>query len=147
MIPVIKNHEMSWKIRVTFSGKLPPRQYITPDIRHNNPGWGDEIFNRTLESIEFFLPTGHRLAMSGMEQYNFFVEAVQSTKSRGRARIKAFWFLGKLPGQNLVEMWRVGDKKVIRERRPWGREWGGSATRGWKPGVAGKPVSAIFTRQ
>jgi len=135
MIPGIPKHRMAWRIRVTFAGKLSPKEYITPDIRRNDPGWASEIFSRPIESLEFFLPTGHRLVMSGMEQYNFFVEAVQSTRTRGKARIEAFWFCGKLPGKDVVEMWRVGDGKVIRDRKPWGREWGGGPTRGWKAGV------------
>jgi len=135
MIPIIPKHKRAWRIRVTFAGKLSPREYITPDIRHNDPGWASEIFNRPIEMLEFVLPTGHRLVMSGMEQYNFFVEAVQSTKTRGKARIQAFWFCGKLPGTDAVEMWRVGDSQVLRDRKPWGREWGGGPTRGWKAGV------------
>jgi len=144
MIPVIPKHKMAWRIRVTFSGKLPPKEYITPDIRHNDPGWASEIFSRPIEMLEFFLPTGHRLVLGGMERYNFFIEAVQSIKTRGKARIKAFWFCGKLPGKDVVEMWRVGDGKVIRDRKPWGKEWGGGPTRGWKPGLTGnKPVSVL----
>lgn len=144
MIPAIPKIKAAWRIRVTFAGKLQPREYITPDIRHNNPGWGDEVFNRAIEKLEFFLPTGHRLVMSGMEQYNFFVEAAQSTKSRAGAQIKAFWFCGKLPGKDIVEMWRVGNGKVVRDRKPWGREWGGGPTRGWKPGeLRGKAVSRL----
>jgi len=143
MTPVIIKNKMSWKIRVTFAGKLNPKTYITPDIRRHNPGWADEIFNRTIESMEFFLPTGHKLVMSGMEQYNFFVEASQSIKGTGRVKIKAFWFCGKLPGKDIVEMWRVGDGKVTRDRKPWEREWGGGPTRGWKRGVPGNPVSMI----
>lgn len=135
MIPTIPKHKRAWRIRVTFAGKLPPKEYMTRDIRHNDPGWASEIFNRPIEMLEFFMPTGHRLVMSGMEQYNFFVEAVQSTRTRGKARIKAFWFCGKLPGKDVVEMWRVGDGKVIRDRKPLGREWGGGPTRGWKAGV------------
>ena len=143
MIPVRPKHKMAWRIRVTFTGKLNPRTYITPDIRRHNPGWADEIFNRTIESIELFLPTGHKLVMSGMEQYNFFVEASQSIKGNGGVKIKAFWFCGKLPGKDIVEMWRVGDGKVIRDRKPWGHEWGGGPTRGWKAGSSGKPVAMI----
>ncbi|MBA7630058.1 hypothetical protein ES703_37566 [subsurface metagenome] len=152
MIPVISKHRMVWRIRVTFAGKLPPKEYMTPDIRHNDPGWASEILSRPIEMLEFFLPTGHRLVMSGMEQYNFFVEAVQSTRTRGGAKIQAFWFCGKLPSRSSrpepvewVEMWRVGDGKIIRDRRPWGREWGGGPTRGWKPGVNAKPVSMIMS--
>lgn len=130
---------MAWRMRVTFAGKLPPKEYITPDIRHNNPGWGDETFNRPIDSLEFFLPTDHRIIMSGMEQYNFFVEAAQSLSGRG-ASIEAFWFCGKLPSQPVIEMWRVGGGKVVRKREQYGHEWGGQPTFGWKPGMIGSRV-------
>ena len=131
---------LAWRIRVTFAGKLHPKEYISPDVRHNDPGWARELFNRPIERLEFFLPTGHRIVMSGMEQYNFFVEAVQSTGSRGGAEIKAFWLCGKLPGEDLVEMWRIGDGRVVRNHKPYGHEWGGSPTRGWKSGICGNTV-------
>ena len=47
------------------------------------------------------------------------------------------------PGKDVVEMWRIGDGKVIRDRKPWEKEWGGGPTRGWKPGLKGQPVSRI----
>ena len=143
MIHLLNKNNLAWHIRTTFAGKLPPKEYITPDIRHNNPGWGDEVFNRVIERLEFFLPTGHRIVLAGMEQYIFFVEAVQSTKSRGSAEIEAFWLCGKLPEKDIVEMWRVGNGKVIRQRKPWGLEWGGGPVRGWKQGIAGAPVSMV----
>lgn len=129
---ITRPNPLAWRIRARFSGGLPPREYITPDIRRHNPGWGDEIFNRQIESLELFLPTGHRVLMAGMERFNFFVEASQS--SNGTAEIAAFWLCGKIPRSDLVEMWRIGNGKVIRGRAPWGREWGGGPTRGWKPG-------------
>ena len=144
MITVSPQHELAWRIRATFAGKLPPKEYMTPDARHNDPGWGSELFKRPIESLEFFLPTGHRIILSGMEQYNFFIEAVQSTRSRG-TEIQACWLCGKLPGKNIVEMWRIGDGKVIRDRRMWGSEWGGGPTNGWKPGLQGGLImSNIF---
>jgi hypothetical protein len=144
MIPVIPRHRLAWRIRARFAGNLPPKVYITPDVRSHNPGWGDAVFYRVIEQLEFHLPTGHRICLAGMEQYNFFVEAVQSTRIKGGAKIKAFWFLGKHPGRDIVEMWRVGDGKVIRDRGIFGREWGGGPTRGWKKGVCGiKIISEI----
>lgn len=140
---LLNKTKMAWRIRATFAGKLPPKEYTTPDIRRNNPGWGDEVFNRVIERLEFFLPTGHRIVMSGMEQYNFFAEATQSTRTRRGAEIKAFWLCGKLPGHKTVDMWRVGDSKVIRQRKSWGQEWGGGPTRGWKQGVASTPISMV----
>lgn len=142
--PVVRRFSMAWRIRVTFAGQLPPRQYVSPDIRHTDPGWGDEAFNRQLESLEFFLPTGHRVVLSGMEEYNFFVEA-SAQLSGGGNRIEALWLCGKLQHQPIVEMWRIGQGKVVRLRRPWGKEWGGAATRGWKPGAIGSAPASIIT--
>jgi hypothetical protein len=141
---------MAWRIKITFAGKLPPKQYITPDIRRKNPGWGDEIFNRTIESLELYLPTGHRLMIAGMEQYNFFVEAVQSPGAKSEVIIKAFYFCGKIPGSDLVETWKIIiptqiEKGIVkREQKRWGHEWGNGPTSGWKPGVKGKLISAIY---
>lgn len=138
MNPMISKRKLAWRIRAIFEGKLPPKEYLTPNVWMENPRWGDEIFNRVIESLEFYLPTGHVIYMSGMEQYNFFVEAAQSKKTKGKAEILAFWLCGKLPGMNLVEMWRVGNGRVVRDRKPFGREWGGHATRGWKQGRPGR---------
>lgn len=136
---------LAWRLRATFAGKLPPRHYLTPDIRHTNPGWDSEVFNRKIERIEFFLPTGHKIILSGMEAYNFFVEATQAFSRHGGARIEAFWLCGKLPAASEVEMWRIGQGKVIRQRKAWGQEWGGGPTRGWKLGMVGSsPVSQII---
>jgi len=144
MIPVIPKNRMSWRMRVTFAGNLPPKAYLTPDIRHNDPGWASELFNRPIEMIEFFIPTGHKIVIGGMEQYNFFVEAVQSIKSRKGAEIKAFWLCGKLPGKDVVEMWRIGDSKIVKDRRSWGKEWGGGPTRGWKQGLIGNAIVSMI---
>ena len=141
---VMKKVNNAWKIRLTFAGNLPPKEYITADIRSNNPGWGNEEFgNRIIERFEFLIPTGHVLIMEGMQKYNFFVEAVQSTRTKGAAQIKAFWFCGLLPMSNTVEMWRIEDGRIDRSQGTFGQEWGGGPTRGWKRGVPGKAKSFI----
>lgn len=131
---------MAWKIRVRFGGKSLVKQYTTPDIRSNDPGWGDEIFHNGIESLEFFLPTGHRLVLAGMEKYNFFVEAVEDLGRRGKASIEAFWFLGKIPGKDLTECIRISEGCIERVRHKHGCEWGGTPTRGWKKGIIGGTV-------
>lgn len=154
---------IAWRLRATFAGNVPPRSYTTPDVRHANPGWDSEVFNRRIASLEFFLPTGHKIIMSGMEAYNFFIEATQALSQHGGARLEALWLCGKLPAANSsslarsplspftfhpspIEMWRIGQGQVIRQRRPWGLEWGGTPTRGWKRGLVGSaPVSTIIT--
>ena len=95
-------------------------------------------------ALGVLLALGGSFVLSGMEQYNFFVEAVQSTKSRKNGvKIQAFWFCGKLPGKDVVEMWRIREGKVMRDQMPWGKEWGGRPTRGWKKGSKGKVLSVI----
>lgn len=140
MIPIVPRHQLAWRIRARFTGKLSPREYLTPNVWLKNPGWGDEIFNRVIERLDFFLPTGHAIVLSGMEHYNFFVEAAQSRLTKGGAEIVAFWFAGKLPGRDLVEMWRIGKGGAVRTRKPWGQEWGGGPTRGWKRGAVGSDI-------
>jgi hypothetical protein len=134
-----------WSMRVRFAGKLPPHEVVTKNLLMFDPMWGDEQLNRQLESIEFFLPNAHKIVLSGMEAYNFFVEVSQAFGGKGGARIEAFFLAGKLPGQDVAEMWRIGNGKVVRDRKSYGEEWGGTATRGWKLGVVGNsPVSAIM---
>jgi len=151
-----------WRLRVTFAGNLPPRHYLTPDVRFTNPGWDSEEFNRQIEQLEFFLPTGHKIVLAGMEAYNFFIEATQALSGKGGARIEAFWLCGKLPSptmheaartkheerstKNEIEMWRIGYGQVVRMRKPWGREWGGTATRGWKLGLVGAAPFSMIVR-
>ncbi len=142
---IFLKNEMAWRIKVTFAGSLPPKEYITPDIQHTDPGWGSELFNRMIEKLEFYLPTGHRLVLAGMEQYNFFIEAVQSFGKgcKGRAVMKRICFMGKLPGQNIVDRYIIGDRKIWRDRKPLGMEWHGDTTVGWKAGSPGDLISKI----
>jgi hypothetical protein len=147
MISLIPKHKMAWRMRAVFADKLGPAEYVTPDVRLKNPGWADEIFNHDIESLEFYLPTGDSILLKGMEKYNFFAEAVQGLRSRSSAKIVAFWLCGKLPGRDVVDMWRVGNNKVIRVKKPWGREWGGGPTSGWKKGKTGdRVVSRIILK-
>lgn len=130
---------MAWKLRVRFGEKSGVREFISNDIRHENPRWGDEMFHGEIESLEFFLPTGHRIVLAGMEKYNFVVEA-SAPFGGGSARIEAFLFLGKPPGAQLTECIRITEGLVERERHKFGTEWGGGPTSGWKQGVVGSPV-------
>jgi hypothetical protein len=145
MIHLFNKNKLAWRIKVTFAGKLTPKEYITPDIRNNDPGWGGELFNRAIEKLEFYIPTGHKIILSGMEQYNFFIEATQDMGGRGSGKvcIDAFWFCGKLPGKNIVEMWKVGNNKVVRMQKPFGHEYGDGPTRGWKTGIPGEYLSQL----
>lgn len=139
MIYLLNKSKLAWRIRATFAGKLPPKEYITPDIRSNNPGWGDEIFNRVIEKLEFFIPTGHELIMSGFEQYNFFIEALQ-VFGKAPELIQAIWFCGKTPKSDDVIIWIIRDKKMLQFKERWGHEYNGGPTSGWKIGVRSIPI-------
>jgi len=128
-----------WNLHVCFASNGFSKEYWSGDLRRTACEWGDIVFS-PIESLEFFLPTKHVILLSGMEKYNFFVE-VSENLGGGKPCIEAFWLCGKLPGIDTTEMWRVGNQRVIRERKPFGREWGGAATRGWKAGN----ISGIVT--
>jgi hypothetical protein len=144
MIPSPKQNN-TWSVRAVFEpGRAGlAREYLSRDVRFHDPSWGSEVFSRRIESIEFFLPTGHRILMRGMERYNFFVECSQSLGG-GNGAIEAFWLCGLIPGTNQVEMWRVGNGRVLRKREAFGREWGGGPTSGWKQGLPGRLLSRII---
>jgi hypothetical protein len=141
-IVVPKAPSLAWRIRVRFADNRAPREYVTADIRRENPGWDSEAFNRQIESLEVFLPTGHAIVMAGMEAYNFFVEATQDMGGKGGAKIEAFWFCGKIPKVPVTELWSVRQGRVVHDRKPYGQEWGGTATRGWKLGKVGARVTS-----
>ncbi len=122
-----------WTLKIRFARKTGPKEYVTGDVRVN-PGWGDEMFSRPIERIDFKLPTGHIIHLAGYEQYNFFAECSEPV-GRGPARVEAFYLAGK--NGTVVDIWRIGGGTVTRGRKPWGREWGGGPTRGWKPGKIG----------
>lgn len=131
-------NRLAWRLRARFAGNRPPREYISRDVRSTDPGWGGEMFARPIERLEFHLPTGHVIALAGMRRYNFFAEAVQNL-SGGRTDIQAFWLCGQ-PPTGPVEMWRIARGEITRRRKPFGREWGGTAIRGWKAGAATAPL-------
>ena len=133
----------AWKIEARFADGFGTNEYLSPDVRLADPGWGSEIFNRKIRSLAFYLPIGRKIFLAGMEMYNFFVEASQSLSGRAQ-RIEAFWILGKHPNSPVVEEWRIGQGKITMERGIFGREWGGAPTSGWKSGlVIDPPVSSI----
>ena len=126
-----------WRLKARFAAKTGPKEYISGDVRIH-PRWGDEVFNRPIETLDFSLPTGHRIRLTGYEQYNFFVECSKPLCC-GPARIEAFFLAGK--SGRIVDIWRIGNGRVVRDKRPWGAEWGGASTRGWKPGESGRRAS------
>jgi hypothetical protein len=123
--------------------KMRGRQaHRTPDIRRNNPGWGDETFT-DIESLALPLPTGHTLRLAGFAQYNFFVEA-SAPLAGGGERIEAFWLCGEVDGRVALFGVYPAQGRIVKDIRPLGQEWGGGATRGWRPGIrAARQVFAV----
>jgi len=131
---------MPWQIHVTFSTRLTPREWISPDIRTERPGWGDQVFPFPIEAVKIDLDQEQRLVLAGMELYNFFVEGV-SVLGSGRVIPQAFHLLGKLPKQETVSKWTVfPGARLCHEYKPWGQEYHGTPTLGWKPGAIGAQV-------
>lgn len=133
---------LAWRLRATFADNRPPRRYLSPDIRRRDPGWGGEAFNRRLAKLELFLPTGHRILLAGMREYNFFLEAVQDLSGRW-VDIQAFYLCGRYPNRPAVAIWRIAQGRVSHHIKPPGREYHGTATRGWKAGAPARPVSML----
>lgn len=135
---------MPWRIRVTFSTHLTPREWVSPDIRTERPGWGDQVFPFLIESIQIHLDQEQRLVLAGMERYNFFVEGI-SVLGSGRVIPQAFHLLGKLPRQETVSKWAIfPEARLCHEYKPWGQEYHGTPTSGWKPGAVGAQVVSRF---
>jgi hypothetical protein len=131
-----------FKLQVRFGDKKHPQTYLSPDVRTQFPGWGDEQFNRPIEEVIFFLPGNRFIVMSGMEKYNFFVECVKGM-SRDSVKIEAIYLLGKVPHVNKVLMWKIDKSYVNFKEVPFGKEYNEGPTRGWKGGMKGKPNTQI----
>jgi len=122
----------AWTLKITFAGG---GTHTTRDVRAFDPGWGAMDPRHAIEALVFHLPTGHRVRLAGFEAYNFFIEASRNL-SGGPARIESVWLCGRYGDK--VDLWRVGNGKVVRDIKPHGREWGGGPTRGW---LAGAPAT------
>lgn len=129
--------------KVTFENGL---YYMSPDIRRKDPGWGSEEFNHPIGCIEFFLSNNNFLLLSGMIDYNFFVEVSQSLSGQN-ARIESFYFLGKQIHKNKVHVWQIKNGTIQYSIEDFGKEYNGTPTIGWKIGSSKtKLVSKIMRR-
>ena len=137
-----------WKIRLILEGGLV---HILNDVRSGNPGWFD-CKPSAIEAIEFsFLgkdgkgkDISYFLRMTGMKEYNFFVEAMRGI-GKSKTIIKGLWFLGKLPESRMVTGWVLRDK-ILRLNAFEGQEYQGMSTVGWKKGIVGNKVISIVRR-
>jgi hypothetical protein len=139
-----------WGIKLTLEGNMT---HVLNDVRSGNPGWSDCNPSGILK-IEFpFIGkngTGkdipYLLLMSGMKEYNFFVEAVKGLSSNSKVNIKGLWFMGKLPNSNRVTGFVLKESVLVLNTEV-GKEYQGFSTVGWKTGIiGGKVVSTVIRR-
>lgn len=132
---------MPWRIRAKLADRTGSREWVSPDIRLERPGWGDQVFASPIERVELSFECKN-LILSGMEAYTFFIDGLMVLGSQ-RLIPQAFYFLGRLPGQinQRVSMWRILPRgHCDHAYMPWGREYHGAPVAGWKPGAIGGVV-------
>lgn len=137
-----------WKIIVTLRGGTV---VALGDVRSGKPGWAD-CDPAGIAKIEFnFLgrdgegkDVPYTLIMSGMLEYNFFVEAMKPVGSNKGIVVKGLWFLGKKPdGQNITGF--ALKESIMAVNALVGKEYHGTPTVGWKTGIIeGEPICRVF---
>ena len=120
--------------------------YTSPDIRSNDPGWATEHNEKLtgIRQISIKLPFDKILILSGFEAYNFFVEASKGFGAKS-AQIESFFFLGHY--QKHVVIWEINyrKKQVTKRLTPYGKEYYGTATRGWRAGLYNRKAESGIT--
>jgi hypothetical protein len=85
-----------------------PRQWISPDIRTERPGWGGMVFPAFVEHVELTLDESvvgvRRLVMSGLESCIYFNEGL-AVNGSSRVTPQPFHHLGGFPGHPLISTW------------------------------------------
>ena len=130
-----------WHIKLVLEGNLT---HELGDVRSGKPGWA-ECQPSGIKRLEFpFIGKVNgknvplTILLEGMEEYNFFVEAMRAIGS-GNTKIKGLWFLGKIPGKNRIVGFVVSDTcKTV--NASIGKEYNGLSTVGWKKGIIGEKV-------
>jgi len=125
------------KYTITFDDGVV---YTSPDIRIYDPGWASEEGQKQtgIREISLMMPGGKKLLLKGFEKYNFFVEASQALGEKGGAKIESFFFCGAWRGY--VVLWEINHKtrQILKRMAVDGKEYHGTATRGWRMGLPGE---------
>lgn len=114
-------------------------EWKSPNIFDKDPGWATEE-NGTLKGIrkmEIPITKDRSIVFEGFEKYNFFVEATQNLNGKGVTKIESFNFCGAFKGKVLSYKVNPNTKQIIKSVAPEGKEYGGTATRGWRAGIFG----------
>ena len=120
-------------------------RYLSPDIRRSDPGWASEFCEKPIRELKFYLPDKRVLILCNFEAYNFFVECSENLGG-GKCRLEALYFCGAWRARVVLWKFDLVKKKVFKAIVPWGQEYAGTATRGWRPGLFGeRPQAAIVT--
>lgn len=103
----------------------------------------NEIPDKPIKKISFALPDGNLFTLSGYEAYNHMVEATQDVYGSNKFTLRYQYFMGKIKGkvvsfrmslfQTRDSKYKVGD--ITRREYPFGQEYAGKATKGWKKGI------------
>jgi len=129
------------KYTITFDDGIV---YESPDIRSNDPGWATEDGAKFIgiREISIKLPDKSILILKGFEKYNFFVEASRGFGRKGSAQIEAFYFCGAW--QSHVVSWEINykTKQILKRMAKEGKEYNGTATRGWRMGLMGEKAES-----
>lgn len=137
-----------WKIKLTLRSGVV---IYLGDVRSHQPGWAN-CDPAGIVKLEFsFLGRDEKgqdipytLVMSGMKEYNFFVEAMQAVGSNRGMKIKGLWFLGKTPDEKITGF--VLKESVMALNSEVGKEYHGMPTVGWKQGIIGDKVISLVNR-
>lgn len=139
-----------WKIKLTLQND---KLLVLNDVRSSVPGWGD-CEPSGIRKLEFVFPgkdasTGKdipcTLHMSGMKEYNFFVEAMKGLSGNSKVKIQGLWFMGKIPNSKRIVGFVIKDSVMVLNTVE-GEEFLGSPTGGWKQGIIGDKVVSTIIR-
>jgi hypothetical protein len=136
---------MLWKINLILEHGM---NVVLNDVRSSNPGWTDSQPTK-IERLEFsFLDKHkhqHKLILAGMSEYNFFVEGIKKLSMKD-PKIQGIWFLGKIPRSERVVGFVFKDT-VLKLTTMKGREYMGTSSAGWKPGIVGGTIIAEVVKE
>jgi len=104
-----------------------------PDIRCYDMDWGSQLYSSGIEFIRLCLP-GRILTFVGYEKYNFFLEVLQDAMIvKPRAKLEAIYICGAV--DEYVDVLKITKNGLMVYRKPFGQEYAGTASRGWKKGI------------
>ena len=108
---------------------------------YKNTGWNN-MPDKPIKQISFSLPDGNLLTLRGYEAYNHFIEATQDVYGSNKFTLRYQYLMGKINGKVVsfrISLFQTKDSKykigdITRREYPFGQEYTGKATKGWKKG-------------